>query len=309
LLGLQRICTREACCGIFETDTRSTAFFAFVFKSFEDETEVVDRMRRFRIDRHAALEDAPSFAELPKLKENLALESAVEPELAARLRRTTHKEERPFEIILIEEGLALQVIDFGLQDAIGSRELRRTGQQFIREANRGRELPEFLDQEFDAIQMGRSEFSVRQRRPIELDQRFIDPAVIPEDFAATIMGFGAVGMHAQGFVEPGKRLLDPAPMRGLHCLIQAIPIAILILTHSPYAYVSSSFLMAGRGSRPSEIEIEGVERGQRSVAALFDPTCPSIRKEPTGSQTHPLRLGRPRGSVTDPTAAEDYDAP
>ena len=79
--------------------------------------------------------------------------------------------------------------------------------------------------------MGRRELPVGEDRAIELDQRLVDPAVVPEDLAATVMGLGAVGMDAQRLVEPGERLLDPPAVRGLHRLVQAIPVAILVLLH------------------------------------------------------------------------------
>ena len=70
--------------------------------------------------------------------------------------------------------------------------------------------------------MGRGELAVGRDRAIELDQRLVQPPVVPEDLAAAVVRLRTVGMDAQRLVEPGERLLDPSAVGGLHGLVQAV---------------------------------------------------------------------------------------
>jgi hypothetical protein len=79
--------------------------------------------------------------------------------------------------------------------------------------------------------MGRRELAVGVDGAVELDQGLVDATLVPQDLAPAVMGLGALGMDAQGLVQPGERLLDAPTVRGLHCLVQTVPVAILVLSH------------------------------------------------------------------------------
>ncbi len=239
MLRVERVRPRERAFADSIATAGAPRFLALVVEALEHETEVVDGVRRFWIDGDTTLEHAPRLVVVAELEEDLTFEGVVETELAAGLGGATHEEERALEIVLVEERLALQVVDLGLEHAIGPRQARRAREQLVGESNGGRELAELLDQQLDAIEMRRRELAVRERRSVEFDQRLVQATVVPEDLAATVVGLGALGMHAQGFVEPGERLLDPSTVGGLHGLVQAVPVAILVLAHRAWRLVAS----------------------------------------------------------------------
>ena len=113
--------------------------------------------------------------------------------------------------------------------------------------------------------MGGGELAIGEGRAIEFDERFIDPPVIPEDLPAPIMGFGTIRMHAQGFVEPGESLFDTTAVGGFHRLVQAVPVAILILPHGFSAWVQVSrapLPEVAPVAVPSASTLRGVERAE-----------------------------------------------
>ena len=73
---------------------------------------MIEAMCRVGIDRDTAFENALRLEKLTELEKDLTLESTVETEFPARFRRAAHQEESPFEIVLIEERLALQKYNF-----------------------------------------------------------------------------------------------------------------------------------------------------------------------------------------------------
>ena len=143
--------------------------------------------------------------------------------------------------------------------------MRAAGEQLVGEADRGRELAELLDQELDPVQVGGGELAVGQDGAVELDQRLVDAAIVPEDLAAAVVGFGAIGMDAQRLVEPGERLFDAPAMRRLHRLVQAIPVAILVFAHPLGTRACRSLESTGHSARHSRPRLRRM--GARKNAA------------------------------------------
>ena len=78
-----------------------------------------------------------------------------------------------------------------------------------------------------------------------------DLAFVPEELAPPIVRFCPSGMDAQGFVEPGQRFVDAPVVRGLHRLVQAVPVAVLVL-----------HLRGGRGGEPNPRKLLGWGRAE-----------------------------------------------
>ena len=90
----------------------------------------------------------------------------------------------------------------------------------------------FLDQQFGPIQMRQDELRIGLDGQLELSERFLDLAFIPQNLAAAVVGLGAFGMGLQRFIEPGERLIGAPAVLGLHRLIEAIPVTVLVF-HRP----------------------------------------------------------------------------
>ena len=93
------------------------------------------------------------------------------------------------------------------------------------------ELAEVFDHELGAIQVRSDELRVRDDGPLELVERLLDPEVVPEDFSTAVVSLGTLGMGAQRFIEPGECLGGAPTVRGLHGLIQTVPVSVLASHH------------------------------------------------------------------------------
>ena len=137
--------------------------------------------------------------------------------------RPAQQEERPVEILQVEVGLGLQVVDLGLDPPV-----QRRRQESVRELQRLLELLEFLDQDLHPVQVGGVKPVISLDGPAELPQGLVVTAVVPEDLPAPVVGLGTPGVGPQGLLEPGEGLIDPSSGGGLHGLVQAVPVAVLI---------------------------------------------------------------------------------
>jgi len=175
------------------------------------------------LERPAGLDEAAEF------EQDLAFESPVDRHLATGLERAADQEKRTFEVVEVESRLGLQVVDLGLAGAVEPRKGRVAGKHLVAERGGLLELAQVLHQQLDAIQMGRDELRVGIERPLELVQGLVHAALVPKDLAASVVRLRTFRMRDQRLVEPRQRLIGAAAVRCLHCLIQAIPIAIDIL--------------------------------------------------------------------------------
>ena len=115
----------------FDPDRDRARFVAVFFKPFEDESEMVEGMGSVRINRDAPFKDTLCLGVGAQFKERLPFESTIESDLPAGLCRSANEKECAFEIVLVEESLALEVIDFRLKRAIGSRKFGPSGKQLV----------------------------------------------------------------------------------------------------------------------------------------------------------------------------------
>jgi hypothetical protein len=72
------------------------------------------------------------------------------------------------------------------------------------------------------------ELGVGHHGQLELVERFLDAALVPQDLAAPVVRLGTVRVRLQRLVEPGERLVRAPAVGGFHRLIQAIPVAIVV---------------------------------------------------------------------------------
>jgi len=189
-------------------------------------------VRGIRIERDGVLEHARGLLVAAELEEHLPFERAVDRLVARGLERAAHEEHRPLEIVEIEERLGLQVVDLGLQAAIGPGQLGPTGKQLVAELQRQLELAQLLDQQLDAVQVRRRELRIGRTGGLELVERLVDAPLVPEDLSATVVRLGAIRVQPERLVEPGQRFVDPPAVRGLHRLVEAIPVAVLVVLHT-----------------------------------------------------------------------------
>ena len=101
-----------------------------------------------------------------------------------------------------------------------------------RESDRLLELAEVLHEELDPIQVCGRELGIGTQRARKFVECLVDLAVVPEDFAPAVVGFRAVRVRDERFIEPRQRLIGPTAMRCFHRLIQTIPIPVDSF-HSP----------------------------------------------------------------------------
>jgi len=135
-------------------------------------------------------------------------------------------------IVEVEERLRLQVVDLALGGLVGPRQLIAAGEQVIAVGHRLLELAELFDQQLGSVQVRGDELRIGHAREFELVEGFFNLALVPQNFAATVVRFGTTGMSLQGFFQPGQRLVGTTTVGGFHRLIQAIPVSILVF-HSP----------------------------------------------------------------------------
>jgi hypothetical protein len=153
---------------------------------------------------------------------------------------TPYQEDRPLEVVEVEERLALQVIHLGLQGPIGTGELGATRQQLVAELESQLELSHLFNEQLHPVQVSGRELGIGSSGGLELEQGLVDPAFVPQDLTASVVCLGATGVDTQRLVEPGQGLLDPAAMGSLHGLIQAVPVAVFVL-HGFFAVGGNPF--------------------------------------------------------------------
>jgi hypothetical protein len=195
----------------------------------QHQPHVVDGVTGLRIERDAGIQGAPGIREAPQLEQDLAFEGAVDGDVAAGLERAAHQEERALEIVEVEDRLGLQIVHLGLGGAIEARKVGLARQQLVAELHRLLELREVLDHQLGAVQVRRDELGIGLQRALEFVERLFDLALVPQDLTAAVVGLGALGMREQRLVEPGERLLGAATVRGLHRLVETVPVAIVVL--------------------------------------------------------------------------------
>ena len=229
--GIERVGPRKA--EIRGVVGRFDAFLgtALVGDPLHDEREPVDDVRRVGLAGRRALEHPPRLLVCAHFEEHVPLEGAVARLVTDRLDGPPDQEDSSLEVVEVEERLRLEVTELGLQRPIQARQLGASRQQFVAALESQFELAHLLDEQFDAVQVGSAELAVRRDRPLEFVQGLVDPTFVPKDLAASVVGFGAGRVGLQGLVEPGKGLVDPTAMRRFHRLIEAVPVAILIVLH------------------------------------------------------------------------------
>ena len=92
-----------------------------------NQREVVEGVARLRVERGRRHQRAARLAETTQLEEDLALEGAVDRDLTRCLQAPSDQEERSLEVIEIEDGLGLEVMDLGLRGAIEPRKVGIAG--------------------------------------------------------------------------------------------------------------------------------------------------------------------------------------
>ena len=125
-------------------------------------------------------------------------------------------------------------MDLGLGAAVQPRKLGRPGHQLVTERDGLLVLVQVLDEQLDAVQVGGDELRIGAHRALELVERLVDLALVPEDLAATVVRFGALRLGSQRLVEPRERFFGAPAVGRLHRLIQTIPIAVFFF-HLPVA--------------------------------------------------------------------------
>ena len=149
---------------------------------------------------------ASGFFEATQLEVDLTVEGPVDGDLlASRLEGPPHQEQGTIQVVQVEDGLGLQIVDLGLGAAVETRELGRARHQIVAEPDRLLELDHVLDQQLDPVQVRRDELGVGGDGALVLVQRLVDGGSFRENLAALIVGFGAVGEGSQCLVEPGER--------------------------------------------------------------------------------------------------------
>jgi hypothetical protein len=217
VIGVQRI-------GLLEGAAR----VVLAPEALEHQAEVVDRVRRLGIHRDRALEMLLGLLEASQLEAELALEGSVDRDLAGLLDGASHQELCALEVVDVKQRLRLQVVDLGLGPAIGLRQLGRSRQQPVAQRDRLLVLAHLLDQQLRAVQVGGQELRVGHHRELELVERLLDAALVPEDLAAAVVRLGSVRVRLQRLVEPGQRLVRAAAVGRFHRLVQAIPVAVVV---------------------------------------------------------------------------------
>ncbi len=203
-------------------------------EALEHQRQVVERVAGLGVQRQRELERAPRVLEATQLEEDLALERAVDRHLAGGLEGPAREEERALEIVEVEDGLGLQVVDLALRAPVEAGQVGLAREQLVAQRNRLRVLAEVLDQQLRAVQVGGDELRIRLQRALELVERLVDLALVPEDLAAAVVRLRAVRMGAQRLVEPRQRLVRAPAVGRLHRLVQAIPVPIVVF-HGPHA--------------------------------------------------------------------------
>jgi hypothetical protein len=169
----------------------------------------------FGVEGHGQLERAARILETTDLEQDLTVEGAVDGNLAHGLERPAREEEGPLEIVQIEDGLGLQVVDLSLGGAIEPGQLAIASQQRIAQPDGLLVLAQVFDEQLCAIQMSGDELRIRLEGALELVEGLVDPALVPEDLAAPVVGFRPIGVGPQSLVQPCvRRGTPPSPGPG-----------------------------------------------------------------------------------------------
>ena len=92
-----------------------------------DQRQVIEAVGALGLQPEGALQAAPGSVVVPELEQDLALETTVDAHLGVRLDGSAQQEERPLEVIQVEERLGLEVVDLRLGAGI-----ERVAQQAVR---------------------------------------------------------------------------------------------------------------------------------------------------------------------------------
>ena len=151
------------------------------------------------------------------------------------------------------------------------------------------------------------------RRPVELDQRFIDPTLVPEDLAATVVRLRPVRMHPERFVEPGqapprsgRHATLPSPDRGspssdpCPCASILAPVACLTSSERP---TRPRRVLCGRlpftGAGEAEKRIASRRRSARRRAGERVPRAEASATRPGVGWAHVIgKLASPATSAS-----------
>jgi len=122
------------------------------------------------------------------------------------------QEDRAPQIVEIEEGLRLQVVELGLKGSIETRQAAAARQQHVAALEHEFEFSDLLGEQLDAIQVGGREFRIGLDGALELVEGLVDAALVPQDLAATVAGLGAGRVRLQRLVQPGESFFDAPAM-------------------------------------------------------------------------------------------------
>ncbi len=211
--------------GLSEGPTR----FLVLSQPLENQTQVVERVRRLGVEPHGVLQVTTGLLEASELEGDLPLEGTVDRHLTDGLAGSPNQEQRAFEIVQVEQGLGLEVVDLRLGGAVRTGQVGTPREQQVALADGLIELTELLDQKLRAVELRSHEFGIGHCGELDLVERFVDPPFVPENLAATVVSFGSVRLCLQRLVEPGERLVRTTAVGRFHRLVQAIPVSIPIL--------------------------------------------------------------------------------
>jgi len=188
-----------------------------------DQGQVVERVRGVGLHAAGALQAVAGLGHAPHLEQDLTLEGAVDRQLALDLQGPAQQEQRPLEILEVEQRFRLQVVDLGFDVA-----LEGAGQQLVGKLERLLRVVELLDQQLEPVQVGRVVVRGDLTGIGEVPQSLLGLTLLPEQLPALVASLGAVGVRPQGLAHPGQGFLEPAAAGGLLGLVQAPLVTILL---------------------------------------------------------------------------------
>ena len=181
--------------------------------------------------RRAPAPEAPEEARMHQITFCVGCEEPIPVHALACFRCGTRQPhgERALQVVQVEERLGLEVQHLGLGGAVRARQLLVARQQPVAVLDGLLVLAELLDQELGAVQVAGDELGVGLERALELEQRLLRLALVPQDLAAAVVRLGAFGMRLDGLIQERQRGLGAAFLRGLHRLVEVVPVAVLVL--------------------------------------------------------------------------------